>query len=118
MAMLFYQRVLLECAIDRTITKQLWPCATALGSQVLNFHITAEWGVGDDKYWFGITLAETNSKKQVKIGSQSSIFRVELVVSGVLLFNSLNILITLTCFIGIVKYWLNLIGKQLFSCKK
>jgi len=52
-------------------------------------------GVGDDEFCFGITLPETNSKIKLNIGFQSSIFRVELLVSGVFLFNSLNILISL-----------------------
>lgn len=52
-------------------------------------------GVGDDEYCFGITLPETNSKIKLNIGFQSSIFRVELLVSGVFLFNSLNILFSL-----------------------
>ena len=52
-------------------------------------------GVGDDEFCFGITLPETNSKIKLNIGFQSSIFRVELLVSGVFLFNSLNILFSL-----------------------
>lgn len=52
-------------------------------------------GVGDDEFCFGITLPETNSKIKLNIGFQSSIFRVELLVSGAFVFNSLNIRISL-----------------------